>query len=273
MSVSADRFKDKVVIVTGAASGIGLATARRFAQEGATLALGDINKEELDERIAEFGLPQERVLTARLDVGDPEAAEAFVLSVAERFGGLDVLANVAGVGLFGYVTEVSVEQWTRVVNTSLNSIFYMSRKAIPLLAERGGNVVNMASVSGLFGDYGFAGYNAAKGGVINLTRSMAVSHGHQGVRVNVVCPGFTITPASKWMWSDPGIMGEWERLTPLGRGALPEEVAAAVAFLASGDATFITGHALVVDGGVSAATGGPNYKRLAPDRKPQPPRT
>ena len=190
------RFDDKVVIITAAASGIGLAAARRFAAEGATLALADVDLASLEQHGAALNLPESRLRLSRVDVAKAAEIEALVAATVAAFGGLDVLVNNAGVGAFGYVTEITPEVWDRVIATTLSSVFYASRAALPHLIARRGNIVNTASISGLVADVGFAAYNAAKGGVCNLTRAMAIDHASDGIRVNAVCPGVTDTGAT-----------------------------------------------------------------------------
>lgn len=260
------RFQDKIIIVTAAASGIGLAIARRFAAEGARLALADVNEDALREQSAAFGLAADRLLLQRADVSEMDQVEALIAATVEKFGRIDVLANNAGVGSYGYVTELPIERWRRVFAVDVDSIFYTVRFALPHLIASRGNVVNTASISGLYGDYGFAGYNAAKGAVVNLTRNLAIDHAKDGVRFNAICPGLTETPATRWMRENEEIAAAYADRLPMGRPGKPEEMAAAVAFLASDDASYITGHCLVVDGGLTAATGQPNFKRIMPTR-------
>lgn len=258
------RFDNKIVIVTAAASGIGLATARRFAAEGATLSLSDIDLDALRRHAENFGLPEARLRVSRVDASKPAEVEALVEGTASAFGGLDVLVNNAGVGAFGYVTEITPEVWDRVIATTLSSVFYASRAALPHLIRRRGNIVNTASISGLVADVGFAAYNAAKGGVCNLTRAMAIDHASDGVRVNALCPGVTETGATAWMREHPAIMRGFDDRLPMGRMGTADEMAAAILFLASDDASYVTGTNLVVDGGLTAGTGQPAFRKLAP---------
>jgi meso-butanediol dehydrogenase/(S,S)-butanediol dehydrogenase/diacetyl reductase len=144
----------------------------------------------------------------------------------------------------------------------LDSVFWACRAALPALKEGRGAIVNTASISGLSGDYGFAAYNSAKGAVVNLTRNLAIDHARDGVRVNAVCPGLTATPLTLKFTGRQDIMAEYDRRIPLRRPGRPEEMAAAIAFLASDDASYVTGHCLVVDGGLTAATGQPNFLDL-----------
>ena len=256
------RFENKVVIVTAAASGIGLAAARRFAAEGATLAISDIDGDRLKGHAAALGLPESKLHVARVDVSKPSEIEGFIADTVAKFGGLDVLVNNAGVGAFGYVNEISPETWDRVIATTLSSVFYASRAALPHLIARKGNIVNTASISGLVADVGFAAYNAAKGGVVNLTRAMAIDHASDGIRVNAICPGVTETGSTSWMHNHPAIMQGFAERLPMGRMGTSDEMAGAILFLASEDATYITGTNLVVDGGLTAGTGQPPFRKL-----------
>lgn len=256
------RFENKVVIITAAASGIGLATAKRFAAEGATLALSDIEFEKLKHNAAEMSLPENKLHVSRVDVSKPREIEDFINDTVKRFGGLDVLVNNAGVGAFGYVTEISPETWDRVIATTLSSVFYASRAALPHLIARKGNIVNTASISGLVADVGFAVYNAAKGGVVNLTRALAIDHASDGIRVNAICPGVTETGSTAWMHNHPAIMQGFIDRLPTGRMGTSDEMASAILFLASEDASYITGTNLVVDGGLTAGTGQPPFRKL-----------
>ena len=256
------RFENKVVIVTAAASGIGLAVAKRFAAEGASLGLCDIEMEKLNSHAGSLGLPDSKLHVARVDVSKPQELEAFIADIVKRFGGLDVLVNNAGVGAFGYITEITSETWDRVIATTLSSVFYASRAALPHLIKSKGNIVNTASISGLVADVGFVAYNAAKGGVVNLTRAMAIDHASDGVRVNAICPGVTETGSTAWMHNHPAIMQGFADRLPMGRMGTADEMAGAILFLASEDATYITGTNLVIDGGLTAGTGQPAFRKL-----------
>jgi meso-butanediol dehydrogenase / (S,S)-butanediol dehydrogenase / diacetyl reductase len=256
------RFENKVIIITGAASGIGAAAARRFGSEGARLSLADRDFEGLERSSEDLALSDDHLWLAELDVSNARDFTRFVDTTVERFGQLDVLINNAGTGCFGHVTELDDESWRRTMAVDLDSVFYGSRAAIPHLRRTRGCIVNTSSISGLFGDYGLAAYNTAKAGVLNLTRNMAVDHATEGIRVNAICPGGVATPMTRAHTRDEGIMQEYAELVPMGRMAEPEELASAIAFLASDDASYVTGQGLVVDGGVTAVTGQPNFDRL-----------
>ena len=256
-----DRFNGKVALITAAGSGIGAAAAARLLAEGASVCLVDLNAEALAAQQAALGR-SDRVLTQIADVTEAAPVNAAVAACVARFGGLDVLVNNAGGGRFGRIEEITPEDWRQVHALCLDSVFHGCRAALPHLRERRGAIVNTASISGLYGDYGFAAYNAAKGAVVNLTRNLAIDHARDGVRVNAVCPGLTATPLTVKFTGRQDIMAEYDRRIPLRRPGRPEEMAAAIAFLASTDASYITGHCLVVDGGLTAATGQPNFLDL-----------
>lgn len=254
------RLVQKVSVITGAASGIGAATARRFAAEGARLVLGDMNAEGGEAVAKEIG--REAVFVAT-DVTKIEQVEALVQTAVDRFGRIDVLFNNAGIGTYGQTPDTDPAMWHLVIDVDLHSVFYGCRAAIPHFRKAGGGaIVNTASISGLFGDYGLAAYNAAKGAVVNYTRTLAIDHGGENIRANAVCPGPIDTPLAGPLIAHPGISEEYKKTIPMGRVGKPEEVAAAVAFLASDDASYINGAMLTVDGGVTAATGQPNFTRF-----------
>lgn len=253
-----DRFADKVVIVTGAGSGIGEACARRFSAEGAAVVLAGRTRAKLDAVAAD--LPPERTLVKVTDVAKYRQVESLVEAAVRRFGGLHVLVNNAGVAPEGKATEATLDEWEEVMAINAGGVFHGCRAALPHLVRSRGCIVNMASVSGLGGDWGLSFYNASKGAILNFTRALALDHGPDGVRVNAVCPSFTRTPMTEDMQKDRKILAKFRERMPLGRPAEPHEVASVVAFLASEDAAMVTGVALPVDGGVSASNGQPKME-------------
>ncbi len=254
-TLQAQRFAGKVVIVTGAGSGIGAATARRFAQEGAMVAIADLSDDKLAATRGD--LPADRTLAQATDVSKWEDVQALVEATVQRFGRLDVMVNNAGIAVQGKATEASIEDWYRVLATNVSGVFHGARAALPHLIRAKGCMVNTSSVSGLGGDWDMSFYNTSKGAVSNLTRALAMDHGKDGVRVNAVAPSLTFTGMTEDIKSNPELLAKFAERIPLGRGAEPEEIASVIAFLASDDARFVTGVILPVDGGVSASNGQP----------------
>jgi meso-butanediol dehydrogenase / (S,S)-butanediol dehydrogenase / diacetyl reductase len=248
------RFEDRVALVTGAASGIGRATAQRLASEGAAVFCADVDEAGLADTLAKIGAARGRSASRIVDVADPAAARGAVAAAVDRFGGLDVLCNIAGVGSFQHTSDVTPEEWQRVVGINLSGTFYMSQAALPHLLERRGNIVNLASTAGLIGQAYNAAYCASKGGVVLLTKSLGVEFARHGLRVNCLCPGGVDTPFTKAFGVPEGADVELiGRLTLVRKLASPEDIAAAVAFIASDEARFINAAALPVDAGMTAS--------------------
>jgi meso-butanediol dehydrogenase/(S,S)-butanediol dehydrogenase/diacetyl reductase len=252
-----NRFEGKVVVVTGAASGIGEASARRFIDEGASVVLADRDQENLGR--VEQSLPGDRILAHTSDVSSRTACDAVIAAAVERFGRIDVVVANAGINRTGTLTETTDELWREVLSTDLDSVFYLSRAAVPHLTATKGALVAVASVSAVGGGWSHAAYSAAKAGVANLMRAAALDLGPDGVRANAVCPGLTDTPMVAPILGNEAVMTKGYDRIALRRVAQPHEIAAAIAFLASEDASFITGTALTVDGGQTATDGGPKW--------------
>jgi len=249
------RMDGKVAIITGAASGLGAASALRFAQEGARLAGFDLNEPDGGDW-AGAAAQAEGSLFETGDVRDAARIDAFVASVKERFGRIDVLVNSAGVGAGGYVHLLDPDEWDRVIDINLKGTFLFCRATLPTMMEqKSGSIINLASVEGVEGMEVTSAYNASKGGVVLLTKNMAIDYARQGVRVNCICPGFIDTPLLRDVFGNPDMKAIQERVVDahmLGRLGKPVEIANAALFLACDESSFVTGHSLVVDGGFTA---------------------
>ncbi len=252
------RFAGKVAIVTGGARGIGGASAARLASEGARVLVADLGEPAT--------LPAGAVFL-RTDVTDGGQAEAAVAAALGHWGRLDVLVNNAGIGALGDTTGTGADDWDRVFAVNARAIYLFCHAAIPAMRQGGGGaIVNIASISGMYGDYGMAAYNASKGAAVNYTRSLALDCASDNIRVNAVCPGLVATAMSTPALADPVDREFWFERIPLGRAARAEEIAAAVAFLASDDASYMTGAIVPVDGGATSHTGQPNFPRRIAER-------
>ncbi len=245
------RLDGKVAIVTGGASGIGAATLRRLAADGASVVCADINDEAGAQVVAEIGA---RAAYCHCDVGELPQVEAVVAVAVERFGGRDIMHNNAIWSGGGWVHEIDPEIWQRSLQIMLTAVFYGCRAAIPEMLRRGGGaIVNTASIEAFGGEMMASPYATAKAGVVNLTRNVAVEYGRKGIRANAICPGIVETPLYGLMeMFAKRSRAEMEALSPLGRLLRPEEIANVVAFLVSDDASGITGAAVVIDGGTTA---------------------
>jgi NAD(P)-dependent dehydrogenase (short-subunit alcohol dehydrogenase family) len=243
----------KVAIVTGAGSGIGRASAVRFASEGALVVAADIREHKAQETVELIEQDGGTAVACRADVAKGAEVERMVATAVDAFGTLDALFSNAGTIRPGTAVDLSEEDWDLVMAVNVRSVFLGAKYAVPVMAAGGGGaIVSTASVSGLEGDPASVVYSASKAAVINLTRSLAVDHARQNIRVNCICPGAIETPPVGRMLNDATARERSERAHLLGRIGQPEEIAAAAAWLLSPEASFITGEALVVDGGLTA---------------------
>ncbi len=246
-------LSETVAIVTGAGSGIGRASAPRFAAEGASVVAADIRGPKADETAEMIRRDGGTAAACQADVASGADVEQMVAFAVETFGGLHALFNNAGTIRVGTAVDLSEEDWDLVMAVNVRSVFLGAKYAVPVMAAGGGGtIVSTASVSGMGGDPANVAYSASKAAVINLTRSLAVDHARQNIRVNCICPGAIDTPPVGRMLRDPDARRRSERAHPLGRIGRPEEIAAAAVWLSSPESSFVTGQALVVDGGLSA---------------------
>ncbi|TDN40462.1 SDR family oxidoreductase [Hymenobacter sp. UV11] len=239
------RFQDKVVIITGGASGIGLATAKRLASEGARVVLADINQDNLNQAVPEVqkaGAPE--VLPTICNVAKEEDVIATVKATLDKFGRLDSIINNAGLMQFKALEQLTGDDWMRVLNVDLLGAFYFVKQAF-LHMKPGGTVVNVSSIHAIETEALVTPYAAAKAAVLSLTRSAAIEGSPKGIRINAVLPGAIDTPM---LWDNPNVKSGVEKINPSDVGK-PEDVAAAIAYLASDDSVFVQGAELRVDGG------------------------
>lgn len=248
-----ERLRDKVAVITGSTSGIGKATAILFAQEGAHVVVNgrraDLGAQVVDEIRTAGGT----AAYCHADVSQADDLKALVRFAIETYGQLDIMVNNAWSGKLGNVLEVSEEEWDYLQSVTLRAAFLGSKYALEEMVKNGGGaILNIASVHGVLASRRFAPYDAAKAGIINLTRSIAVDFGHQGIRCNAICPGLIIVESYEpWYNTNPERMRSTERIYPVGRPGYPIDIARAAVFLASEESSFITGHALMVDGGLT----------------------
>jgi meso-butanediol dehydrogenase/(S,S)-butanediol dehydrogenase/diacetyl reductase len=248
------RFEGKVALVTGAASGIGLATAERLAAEGASVVCVDVNESGAAAAADKIRAAGGEATATACDVSDEGSVTSTVHATVARYGGLHVLANVAGIGGFKRTLDLTLADWNRFLAVNLTGPFLMCQKALPHLLKVKGSIVNTGSVAGIKSHPYAAGYCASKGGVVMLTKALAVEYARKGVRVNCVCPGGVETPLLQQFQLPPGgSPQQLVRISPLmDRMATPGEVASAIAYLSSDEASYINGSILVVDGAMTA---------------------
>jgi NAD(P)-dependent dehydrogenase (short-subunit alcohol dehydrogenase family) len=248
------RLQGRVAIITGVASGIGLATAKRFAAEGASIAGIDVGQPP-DEDWAEISASAPGVILQQADIRDEEAIRAAVAAAVERFGRIDVLVNAAGVVGIAAAHLLPVAEFERIVDTNLKGSFIISKHVLPtMLEQQSGSIILVASVEGIMGLNGQVAYSASKGGVILMAKTLAIEYGAAGIRVNSVCPGGVDTAMTAMLKDEAlhPIRDQLRSFHAVDRFSQPDEIAAAILFLASDDASFVTGSSLLVDGGYTA---------------------
>jgi meso-butanediol dehydrogenase/(S,S)-butanediol dehydrogenase/diacetyl reductase len=245
------RFQGKVAFVTGAASGIGLATAQRLAQEGARVYASDVNEAVLRDEMGKLTAQGFEITARALNVADSAACQAAIAEAVEIYGHLDVVCNVAGISVFSHFIEMKLSDWDKVIAINLTSVAVICQAALPHLLKTKGNIVNVASTAALVGLPYNAAYCASKAGVLMLTKSLAVDMAEHSVRINAVCPGGVNTPLAQSV-----VLPENTNFQVLGRAfpllptmGEPSEIAGSIAYLASSEARYITGSHLVIDGG------------------------
>jgi meso-butanediol dehydrogenase/(S,S)-butanediol dehydrogenase/diacetyl reductase len=251
----AGRLQGKVAFVTGGGSGIGEATAKRFAAEGATVVICGRRKEPLDAVVAAIAAAGGKAEGVQADVGVEAQIVGAIEDAARRHGKLDILVNNAMAYTWGALADTSTADWHANFTTSVDGTFWGTRTAMKLMqanTQKGGAIVNLSSICGTLGTAWMSGYSAAKAAIINFSRAAAAEGAAQGIRVNVVIPAVVETPATAGMLADENSRKGTERLIPMGRVGQSDELAAAILFLASDEASYITGAALPVDGGRSA---------------------
>jgi NAD(P)-dependent dehydrogenase (short-subunit alcohol dehydrogenase family) len=246
------RLAGKVAIITGAGSGIGRGTANLFAREGASVVIAEINPETGQRTADEITAAGGTALFVHTDVHEESECQKMVVEAVNRFGRLDILMNNAYYNTRGTVVELEVAEWDRSVNVMVRSIYLGCKYAVPeMIKAGGGSIINIASVHGLLAAAGGAAYEASKAAVINLSREIAVDFGPRGIRSNAICPGLIITERSEARFADPAVMAKAAAVYPVRRGGRPIDIAYGALYLASDESTFVTGTALVIDGGLT----------------------
>ena len=248
------RFENKGVLVTGAGSGIGRETSLHFAAEGATVAAGDIDLAMAERTVEDIAKAGGKAHAFALDVSKPDSVQAYIAAAAETLGRIDVLVNDAGIREISPVVDLAFEEWNRVVAVNLTGVFLCSQAFARHLIGKGqaGNIVNLASTLGVSAAPNRAAYTATKHGVVGLTKEMAMEFGELGIRVNAVGPGVIRTPLTERYFQEAAQVARIKEIHALGRWGEPSEIAKAILFLASDDASFCTGTTLIVDGGWTA---------------------
>lgn len=240
------RLANKVAIITGGAGGIGLAAVKRFLEEGAKVAIVDYDKQQGEKMEAELG---ENVAFLAVDVSKLADVKEMVEQVVDRFGKIDILINNAGITRDATLVKMSEEDFEKVIQINLNGVYYCTQAVAPhMIAQGSGKIISTSSVSGVYGNFGQTNYAATKAAIIGMTKTWAKELGRKGINVNAVAPGFTATPMVEKM--PEKVLQQMEGITSLQRLGKPEDIANAYLFLASDEASYITGHVLQVDGGI-----------------------
>jgi len=261
------RLKDRVALISGSGSGIGEATAKRLATEGAAVVVADLNEEGAQRVAEEIRKAGGKAEAHKANIGNPSDVEGMIKFALSKFGRLDILHNNAIRLYTGKIGEMTLDQFRKSVEVGLTAYFYTTRCALEVMvAQRKGAIINTASVSGLAADYGLGAYNAIKAGVINLTRATAIEYARKGIRCNAVCPGAILTPPIlKSRSAMPELARITEQAIPMGRYGEPVEIANVVLFLASDEASYVNGAYIVADGGLTAHTGIPSVSGASAD--------
>jgi 3-oxoacyl-[acyl-carrier protein] reductase len=243
------RLKDKVAIITGAASGIGFAAAFSFARQGAKVAVVDFNKELGNESVRDLKSEGYDASFFQVNVADRESVDEMVKAVLGKYGRIDILVNNAGITKDGMLSKLSVEDFQKVIDVNLTGVFHCTQAVLPTMVEQGkGKIINTSSVSGVYGNVGQTNYAATKAGVVGMTKTWAKELGRKGINVNAVAPGFIETGMTAKV--PEKILEQMKMMVPLGRLGVPEDIANAYLFLASEESNYVNGTVLHVDGGI-----------------------
>ncbi len=248
------KLEDKVAIITGAGSGIGRAIALAFANEGAVVVLADLNHDAVKETEKEIKESENKSITIKTDVTKGSDVDAMVTQTLEEFGRIDILVNNVGIPGSQEATvlhSTPEEEWDRVVAVNLKSVYLCSKRVIPEMIKQGaGKIINLSSAAGIVAFPGRAAYTATKGAVSLITKAMALDYSKYNINVNAICPGMVETPMTKWRLDNPDLRKEVLNWIPMERIGVPDDITGAAVFLASSDSDYVSGHLLVVDGGM-----------------------
>ncbi|MEE8299382.1 MAG: SDR family oxidoreductase [Thermodesulfobacteriota bacterium] len=248
------KLEDKVAIITGAGSGIGRAIALAFANEGAVVVLADLNHDAVKETEKEIKESENKSITIKTDVTKGSDVDAMVTQTLEEFGRIDILVNNVGIPGSQEATvlhSTPEEEWDRVVAVNLKSVYLCSKRVIPEMIKQGaGKIINLSSAAGIVAFPGRAAYTATKGAVSLITKAMALDYSKYNINVNAICPGMVETPMTKWRLDNPELRKEVINWIPMERIGVPDDITGAAVFLASSDSDYVSGHLLVVDGGM-----------------------